>query len=791
MATVTHAYVAGCTVTPAAGTTVTPGTYVTVRATPTDPANPVTLLLLNGVDYAEFQYTATPPAYLEATILIPAAGLEIGAICTYTLPGVPDFNIILPHIIYYDIMDSAPQQPSSLIFPSGNWMFSAAKDISWIYFSLGQLLAAGKQKVPGQLLPVIWARMLTAYGRANYGLIDTGVPVYIDRTADYGGGQVAHWKEFLRFDYPWKNTTVANLIGWMYNGDAYAGDNYFLENLCVGVQSWSDDAVNGGWEDSLPARQADPRTGSVFGIPAGAIAFMPNPYGVGKMTQDEIYTDFKHMDSDGSTYVNTPQGKKKFYHLYHTLELTSTITPDDGTLLMEGQSVFITAIADAGNTLSLFSVDGVDALALAQIYQGTGANYYIKTNVQADVYVSSSAEYVAPEAIDGTPYTLQVVSDICGTKVWTATDLPPGLTIDSGTGVVSGTVPYDTPTANYDPTIILTNDGRVATRKMRIPVTFAATPVPGTVWTAITKLDSEVTALAQAANGDVLIGTDAKKIYSTSDFVTFTPVFSSAASIAKIILLASGRVIALGSSAAPDCAAYSDDDGATWTKVATGGGEDYRDGVELSASLFIAAGGSGGDAYTMSSVDEGEVYTGWWSYYSVGLLNGFSKVIKFDATSLLGLRDRGSFSVIKCSGGGVAGTLKYTVAGSDGTNPSCNFVKRSDGQFLFGAYNELHIGTADGETWALHKTLPDWGGIATPGMAYSMVAENAEQAVWVAVVGGLGITHVLRSVDDGENFVASVTDIDGAEAWAMIQLANRTLILGTNGTTSNLWKSEL
>lgn len=793
MATLTHVYVADCTVTPANGTTVTPGSYVTIRATQDAPNRPVTLLLINGVDYAERSLNSGL-AYVEATVLVPAGGVTVAAICDTELPDVPSYSIQVPHVIYSGVANNMPQQPSSLIFPSGQWMFDVNLEIARIRFSLISLLRAPRQVVPGQDGQIIWARLLNFEGKGSYGLIDSGVPFYVDEYRDFGGGNVARWKRFVRLDYPWIETIVPHMIGWLYEGDVYPGGNPFLDSLCVFVQSWSKDAVCGGFEERLPSRQADPAKipSELFGIPCGAIGYQKIPWSSqGKGTQHIIGTDFKHADTDESIYVNTPQGKKKFYHLYHVIEENSVIEPAHGTLLLEGQSVAIFTKATSNNVLTLFTVDSVDRLTDGSIDTNTGKNYYIKTNVDADVYVSSSAMYVAPDATDGTPYSFQCTCPVCGTNTWSATGLPTGLTIDSATGLISGTIPYGTAAADNTVEVTLVNNGNTVTRTFTLSNIYAVAPIPGVTWTALNKVAGQLKSIVEANDGSIIVIGDADIYRSTDGGATFVSVkggFSNANSLRK---LASGTILCAGHT----LSYRSTDNGATWSDINNPGFAPVAtDFVELPAgTIYMISGmGSSGATDIFKSTDDGANFSSFGTGYGDQYRIETGKVEKTADGSLIVTQSfTGATRVLKENMVGPSLDQEYLVPALSDVR-SAYFAVLSDGRIMGFFDSTILIGDANGENWSVLETLPDWGGLLTPAVIGATLAETigTNHAVYVAAKSGIATTKVFYSDDDWATRSESASVIDGDFSYKMVRLSTGTLLLGTNGATTNLWKSE-
>jgi hypothetical protein len=618
---------------------------------------------------------------------------------------------------------------------------------------------------------------------AYYGNIDTGVPLYRWEEKDYGGGQVARWPVIHEWTYPWsEHTIVAHHIRWVYNDPSPfdAGEVFHPVLACVRVfiQCWSRDC--GNIVGSPTPGGGLPRSKDNF-VAGGANIV---PYGK-KVAAYDIFVDIPYREN-GFDWIQTPQGPKRLFHLYHVTKVNADITPEHGTTLLEGSSVVIEATATSSNVLNLFTVDGVDRLA---------TNPYTKTNIDADVYVSAVAIYEAPDATDGTPYSFQCSSDICGTQFWSMEGNPPGLTIDSATGLISGTVPYDTAAGDYTVTVTLDNDGREVTRQFTIHVNFVTEPVPGLVWESLGKIGGgAVTALCQTSTGAILLGTDGAEIYRTTDLASFSLVDTMVGTVTSIIQLASGTIVAgcYHNPGNPNYLRRSTNDGATWANGAETPwfSPTITDLVEYPAGTLraISMFGSAGRIDHCTSTDDGANMVSVGNYGLAGTQFGR---ISIDSTGKL---------LATASGSGYANILRAT----DGVNPVHvlesglsdvrvgPIVTLSDGRHLAAINDRVYRGIADGTTWELFQELPAWGGLTTPAVIGCMFAGviGGKNAVLLCCKDAIDGATVYRSSDGFENYTETTTAIDGDLSFKMIRLADGTMLMGTDGSTFNLWKSE-
>jgi hypothetical protein len=89
------------------------------------------------------------------------------------------------------------------------------------------------------------------------------------------------------------------------------------------------------------------------------------------------------------------------------------------------------------------------------------------------------------------------------------------------------------------------------------------------------------------------------------------------------------------------------------------------------------------------------------------------------------------------------------------------------------------------------QELPAWGGITTPAVIGAVWAGEigGEDAVLVCAKDGLDAAKVFRSTDGFTTYTESETEIDGDLAYKIIKLSDGKMLLGTDGSTTNLWSS--
>lgn len=795
----------GISVSPADGSTHTVGDNVHIVVSRTTGVD-VGHLVINGVDYILFK---TSSDTWEVDVIMPAD--ELGVFVTNdTDPAklftgdseFEDYFVYCRHVIsswVKQFLLKSPPADFGLIFPSGNWAWDVQSEIQNVAFSVKELVNAPQIRISdgeggSELLHVLQFK-----GSNSYGLIDTGTPRYSVRKVDYGGGQVATWREFIGFSYGWRSNTVLHGISWSYpGGHNYPGGNAILDNLCIGVQAWSKHAVCGGFEVGLPKHNRDATAvpmvvygsgGDHFGANCPSFGISIIPYDT-KPTLYYFYVSFVRKELDGGSSVPTPQGRKRIFTLYHVVKKNTEIIPPHGTSLLEGGSVLIRTKALENNVLDLFTVDGVDKLT-GGTTDKEGYTYFTKENINADVYVSATAQYVAPDATDGTPYSFQCTCPVCGTNTWSATGLPTGLSIDSSTGLISGTIPYGTAAADSEVEVTLVNNGNTVTRTFTLSNIYAVAPIPGVVWTALNKVAGAVTSIVEANDGSIIVCGDADIYRSTDGGVTFGAVKGGYGSANSLRKLASGTILCAG-----DTLSYrSTDNGATWSNVNNPGFAPIAtDFVELPAgTIYMISGmGSSGATDIFKSTDDGANFSSFGTGYGDQYRIVTGKVEKTADGSLIVTQSfTGATRVLKETMAGPSLDQEYLVPALLDVR-SAYFAVLSDGRIMGFFDSTIIIGDANGENWSVLEVLPDWGGLATPAVIGASLAETvgSSNGVWVAAKSGIATTKVFYSTDDWATRAESATVIDGDFSYKMVRLSTGTLLLGTNGATTNLWKSE-
>lgn len=235
------------------------------------------------------------------------------------------------------------------------------------------------------------------------------------------------------------------------------------------------------------------------------------------------------------------------YKLYHQKKINAEIYPADGTVLLPGSQVLIRSCPRADRTLTEFTVNGADKLTEATENQA-GPSFpgiqippalddpksavYIHGPVNSDVYVTAVAEGVEieEEIQAGIEQTIQMTTTDClveeGSWSITGTNLPEDVeySIDAD-GLITVLVPenvYDgNPGGRYY--IDVQFEGYSQTKTLRVWVTVASVAAYGTVWSAAGTLPDTPVAIFEASDKTVYI-TSETKVYTTTDFVTFSEV---------------------------------------------------------------------------------------------------------------------------------------------------------------------------------------------------------------------------------------------------------------------------
>lgn len=477
----------------------------------------------------------------------------------------------------------------------------------------------------------------------------------------------------------------------------------------------------------------------------------------------------------------------RVWHLIHDTITRATVTPAHNTALLDGGEVLITATPAASCTLSSFTVDGSDCLA---------RNPFLKEDVSADVHVSAVGNYgtITKQAGDvvSETLTLQVCAN-CGPVTWSADfGTLTGLTIGAATGLISGTIPYGTTPGTYPVIVTAVNNGRSASRTFNIIVTLP--PVYGTTWAALARVGvagAAVTSLFQTSTGRVLVGVGnaalGSSIYYSDDLSTFTDFDPTGAVLPKRSQTitsfhqgASGRIFATTDiTGARPMLLYSDDNGTNWTVALNANGTTNAGDLVLfgASTIMIPAITSLGRLRVLWSTDNGTTWAAPnYFEYNPGpvLLSGRmlttsdSKIV----TSMTGITV-GSY-IIKHNTTNDGAVYTDAVSGAVRGNPT----KDSANKILMPLQTLLLDGGVDGSAFTTRYTAA--GNIG--------VAKYLAQGVGLLGLNG-GTVSVLRSTDDMNTFGATAGTLDGTLCYCMCFLADGSILFGTNGATTNLFRS--
>jgi len=247
------------------------------------------------------------------------------------------------------------------------------------------------------------------------------------------------------------------------------------------------------------------------------------------------------------------------YMLYHTHEINCTITPPHQTPLMEGQTVYITAVPDNDRFLTDFTVQGEQTLPGSLRVPSADEQRLIDLGildapdpnsalyeygpVTSDVYVGAEALGVDIEweLTAGVPATQQMTCDDCYTGEWSIgeTDLPETATVSvSDTGLVSVYIPEDVyngiPGGTAYIEVIFTGFSQTVSRVLRL--TILPVPAFGTVWEGVALLDETPKDIIRLSDGNLFILGATKGWITDSDLTTFTEVLNDGSAMSGTFL---------------------------------------------------------------------------------------------------------------------------------------------------------------------------------------------------------------------------------------------------------------
>jgi len=520
----------------------------------------------------------------------------------------------------------------------------------------------------------------------------------------------------------------------------------------------------------------------------------------------------------GSNLSSTPEPLPTpplHWHLYHGTKISAEITPPHGTVLFDGSYQTIEAYPLNDRTLTSFEVQDVEQLPGAvntvvldprititptPTPDPAGLARMVYGPVHSDVYVDAIAIGVTIDETltAGVTKTFQMTTTDCYVTddSWSlgATDLPVGVTKSiSTTGLVSILIPEDVyegnPSATYYLEVIFT--GYSQTKTLRLIFTVDAVPAFGTVWTAVTKLSEPIKDILYASNGSIIIVTTSK-VFVTTDLDTFTELTPSGTFTTPFYAAAEisgGRIIVADK--ASIWVHVLGEVGITrqnYSAVTNGAGNSVQLVGNLASNevCYVAANSAG--VYYRAIV---------WNV-TTGTLVGSSMplgdqteiaasactkpILANDGSWVFAQALAGGYSLARYSGGAMTQVKpleasygntapvmwkeangRIFVMGIDAVTPNRHFVRYSDDHGV--TWTDEAIIGADG-----NSTLYAAAGLKTAYAIFSQVGA------------------VKRSTDSMLTFTTPQT-LDGTIA-AFAMIGDRKLLAGTNGATTNLYKSE-
>lgn len=472
------------------------------------------------------------------------------------------------------------------------------------------------------------------------------------------------------------------------------------------------------------------------------------------------------------------------WRVIHDSIVKASVTPPDQTIILDGGSVVIEATPNDNTSLTLFTVDGVDRLA---------ENPYTKLNVHADVHVSAEANFSLVEIEAGSGDTVQLTCTDCAAVTWSVIGLPPGLSINPATGLISGTVPFSNPLIQYEVTVTATNAFGTVNRTFVIGIT--APTILGNTWVSLALVGTgaapAVTAILQTSTGRVIIGTENNPaIYKCDNITDAVPTFTDVAAALLITPNARGvqsikqygtRLVAICNTlfGPRPLVLISDDDGDTWSQTLANNAitAECWGSAALAANSIVTVGSTAVKMDILHSADNGSTWAH--KYYSdafvAGMQYGKRTIETNDSKILMSCVSAAAGSkLVKLNDVTMAQILAVATNNAICGSPD----KDAGGNILMPFHDKLYNCGANGATATLQYTAA-----ATIG-TISYLASN------VMVMCLNGILAVLRSTDNGVNWSATVGTPDGSLSYDSVMLSNGWVLLGTNGVANNLWVSK-
>lgn len=493
------------------------------------------------------------------------------------------------------------------------------------------------------------------------------------------------------------------------------------------------------------------------------------------------------------------------YHLYHTHEINCEITPPHGTALAEGQMVYITATPDENRYLTEFIVQGEEKLPGAFLTPTADEQQLIDAGIEtdqsdnaahwygpvtSDVYVGAAAYGIDLDLkiTAGIPITQQMTCNDCYTGEWSLgeTDLPKSveMSIDP-TGLLRILIPEDIyeglPGGEAYLEIIFKGFSQTLSRTLRLTVL----PVPafGTVWDAVTLLAEPINDIILCSDGYLYIVGNSKIWKAPTNLSEFNEVAQDGSAITgaffNIVETANGSlVVSDGKYLWMKEAAASVFSRTTMMNAIT---KSYGVGCPLTGSIASNLVVSTSDtlnnarAYVYDVSDRSLVAS-----YLMGN-DGLVGVVSYKGV----VADDGSF-VIPYHGAGTG--MIYQIA-ANGLTGACRLydedvvkgwvIKEENGGKLYFLTGTKYSTSSDnGATWTPATTSPSFDSHGSR----AGVSLKKNYAVFGSYATIRRTTDAFATTTEVK---ASIGDVN-----CFCLLNDRTILCGTSGSATNLWKSE-
>lgn len=511
------------------------------------------------------------------------------------------------------------------------------------------------------------------------------------------------------------------------------------------------------------------------------------------------------------------------YRLIHERKVNAEIYPADNTILFPGQQVHILAEPIADRVLTEFTVQHVDLLAEATTeYSDTTAKgitspygydditiaKHTHGPVIADVYVTAVAEgtEIEEEIQAGIEQTIQMTTTDClveeGSWSITGTSLPEDVeySIDTN-GLITILVPenvYDgNPGGRYY--LDVQFEGYSQTKALRVWVTVASIAAYGTVWSAAGTLPDTPVAIFEASDKTVYI-TSETKVYTTTDFVTFSEVTLTGTRMGKfgnIAESANGRLVLLevNTSVGANARIWTkdpEDEGFTqrndWAGFSNGWNTPTFVSAHPDSDVFLFGASTSYSAanclLTARNANTGAVL------HTVDVARGFISGYAMPAVRL----DDGTW-LISVVGGGVCKVYRYT----EGVGFQ---IVLDDSTLSFGTLNLLYRESDDRVVLVGNQSKTQWfsryttdGGTTWSDKTLLTVALNNQVLSTLSLkknylVAGAITTQIFRSTDTLATATAVAAALGGEISWMIKRRSGVLLAIAKRTGGKNIYKSE-